>query len=138
MGFVTKIISETDIIKFKIGNQRVHVDPDSVDFVDGDAGDIAPGQKLEAEGSLEGGILYAWEVEFWEPDQIEIEDIVTEFLSSSEFTVGDQDVETDGETVFENIDPDDIKKGLPLEIKGVPADPEFSVLEADKVSFEVD
>jgi hypothetical protein len=28
MGFVTKIISENDIIKFKIGNQEVHVDSD--------------------------------------------------------------------------------------------------------------
>ena len=59
MGFVTEIISENDIIKFKIGNQEVHVDsdPEIVVYVDGDPSDIAPGQKLEAEGSLVDGIL---------------------------------------------------------------------------------
>ena len=31
MGFVTEIISENDIIKFKIGNQEVHVDSDPDD-----------------------------------------------------------------------------------------------------------
>ena len=37
MGFVTEIISENDIIKFKIGNQEVHVDsdPEIVVYVDG-------------------------------------------------------------------------------------------------------
>ena len=81
MGFVTEIISENDIIKFKLGNQEVHVDSDpemSSLYVDGDPSDIKPGQLLEAEGSLEDGILVAVEIEFWEPDQIEVEGIVDE------------------------------------------------------------
>ena len=60
MGYVTEIISDTDFIQFKVGSQVVQIDPEIVLFVDGAAGDIVPGVKLEAEGSLEGGILVAW------------------------------------------------------------------------------
>jgi hypothetical protein len=104
--------------------------------VDGTAGDIALGVKLEAEGSLEGGILFAQEVEFWEPDQIEVEGLVTNVVSAYKFTVGDQDVQTDAETVYEGGTPDDIALGVTLEVKGVPVDISRSILIADKVSFE--
>ena len=139
MGFVTEIISDLNIIKFKIGNQEVHVDsdPEIVVYVDGDPSDIAPGQKLEAEGSLVDGVLIADEIEFWEPDQIEVEGIVTVIASDSEFTVGNQMVQTDAETVFEPEDLN-IAEGILLEVKGVPVDIEHSVIIADKVSFEID
>jgi hypothetical protein len=146
MGFVTEVISVNDIIKFKIGNQEVHVDSDPaiVEYVDGDPSDIAPGQKLEAEGSLEDGILIAVEIEFWEPDQIEVEGIVDEVRlvgEFPEFTFGgreDQVVQTDADTEFENINKMDIEVGLNIEVKGVPQDIEQSVIKADKVSFEID
>jgi len=146
MGFVTKIISENDIIKFKIGNQEVHVDsdPEIVEYVDGDPSDIAPGQKLEAEGSLEGGILFAWEIEFWKPDQIEVEGIVdwVDFIDDfPEFTFEgreDQLFQTNNETEFEDVKPDEIEAGMALEVKGVPQDIEQSVVVADKVSFEIE
>ena len=140
MGFVTEIISENDIIKFKIGNQEVHadLDPEVVVYVDGDPGDIALGQKLEAEGSLEGGILTAWEIEFWKPDQIEVEGLVTEVVSETEFTVGEQDVQTGPDTIFEDVEPEEIEVGMKLEVKGVPIDIDQSVLLADKVSLEED
>ena len=93
-------------------------------------------QKLEAEGSLEDGILFAWEVEFWEPDQIEVEGLVTNIVSPSEFTVGNQVVQTDAETVYEGGTPGDIALGVNIEIKGVPVDIARSILVADKVSFE--
>ena len=93
--------------------------------------------KLEAEGSLVDGILFAEEIEFWEPDQIEVEGLVTDdTLAPDEFTVGDQVVQTDAETVYEDGTPDDIALGVNLEIKGVPVDIIRSVLIADKVSFE--
>ncbi len=138
MGFVTEIISENDIIKFKIGNQEVHADadPEIVEYVDGDPADITLGQKLEAEGSFEGGILTAWEIEFWKPDQIELEDTVTEVISDTEFIIGDQVVQINDETEYENIAPDEIEVGIELEVKGVPVDIDYSVVVADKVSFE--
>ena len=137
MGFVTEIISDIDIIEFKVGNQVVHVDPDVVVFVDGAADDIVPGVKLEAEGSLEGSILLAEEIEFWGPDQIEVEGFVTDIASDTEFTVGDQVVQTDDDTVFEPPELE-IENNLRLEVKGVPTDINHSILEADKVSFEED
>ena len=138
MGLVTEIISENELLEFKVGNQIVRVDPDIAEFVDGIPGDIAPGKKLEAEGSLEGGILFAWEIEFWEPDQVEVEGVVSSVISSNEFTLGEQVVETNSNTVYENLEPEEIAVGLNLEVKGIPIDIEFSVLVADKVSLEDD
>jgi hypothetical protein len=150
MGFVTEIISENDIIKFKIGNQEVHVDsdPDVVIYVDGEPGDIRPGQLLEAEGSLEDGILVAVEIEFWEPDQIEVEGIVDEvtFIEINgeefpEFTFEDREdqvVQTNADTEFEDIDKEEIEPGINIEVKGVPQDIEQSIIKADKVSFEIE
>jgi surface antigen len=126
-GFVTDVVSA---FEFTVGTQVVRTDIDTV-FVDGTADDIAPGQKLEAEGSL-----FAWEVEFWEPDQIEVEGLVTNIVSPSEFTVGNQVVQTDAETVYEGGTPGDIALGVNIEIKGVPVDIARSILVADKVSFE--
>jgi hypothetical protein len=132
-GFVTDVVSA---FEFTVGNQVVRTDANTV-FVDGTAGDIVLGQKLEAEGSLENGILFADEVEFWDPDQIEVEGLVTEdTLAPDEFTVGDQVVQTDAETVYEGGEPEDIVLGVNLEIKGVPVDIIRSILIADKVSFE--
>ena len=150
MGFVTEVISKNDIIKFKIGNQEVDADSDQdvVVYVDGAPGDINPGQLLEAEGSLEDGILVAVEVEFWEPDQTEVEGIVDEVVFIDidgklfpEFTLEDREdqvVQTNAETVFEDIEKEEIEVGINIEVKGVPQDIEQSVIKADKVSFEED
>ena len=131
-GFVTALVSPSE---FTVGNQVVFIDPQAI-FVDGTPEDIIPGVKLEAEGSLIEGILHAWEVEFWEPDQVEVEDLVTDIISPAEFTVGDQVVQTNENTVFDGGTPDDIEPGVLIEIKGVPIDIDYSIIIADKVSFE--
>lgn len=128
-GFITEVLSA---IEFKIGNQTIVIDED-VQFVDGGPEDITPGAKLEAEGMLEDSILYAWEIEFWEPNQLELEGLVTHISSDSEFHMGNQVVLTNENTVFENGTPSDISLGIPLEIKGKIID---GILVADKVSFE--
>jgi hypothetical protein len=132
MGFVTAVASD---LRFTVGNYVVRVDAGTL-FVDGTPQDVGLGARLEAEGSLVDGILFAWEVEFWEPDQIEVEGLVTDIISISEFTVGDQLVQTNAGTIFEDITPEDIAIGTNLEIKGTPVDSARSVLIADKVSFE--
>jgi hypothetical protein len=131
-GFVTDLISAFD---FTVGNQPVQTDTNTL-FVDGTSADIAVGRKLEAEGALAGGILFATEIEFWDPDQIEVEGIVTEVISPVEFKIGDQRVETVVTTIYEGGTPSDIVVGVKIEVKGVPADSNRSVLFADKVSFE--
>jgi Domain of unknown function (DUF5666) len=146
MGYVTEVLSENGIIKFRIGNQEVHADKDRdvVEYVDGDPANIVPGQRLEAEGSLEGGILTAWEIEFWKPDQIEVEGVVArvDFIGGfPEFTFAeraDQLFQTNGDTEFENIERGEIEVGMRLEVKGVPNEIDHSIIAADKVSLEVD
>ena len=142
MGFVTDEISDFEIT---VGNQIVQFDANTL-FVDGSIEDIAPGVKLGAEGSLLNGILVADEIEFWLPDQIEVEGIVTEVDLSVDpivFTLrnltGNQVVEADTETtIFEGLTPGEIAAGMNIEVKGVPLDIDISVLIADKVSLELD
>jgi hypothetical protein len=132
-GFVTNFVSPSE---FTVGNQPVLTGSDTL-FVDGTQANVALGVKLEAEGTLVDGIILAAEIEFWGPDQIEVEGFVTDVGSPSEFTVGSQLVQTDSNTVFDGGTPEDIVLGVTLEVKGVPADTNQSVLFADKVSFEM-
>jgi hypothetical protein len=142
LGFVTNVISAS---KFIVGNQVVQLDANTL-FVDGDLTDISLGAKLEAEGYLENGILYADEVEFWGPDQIEVEGLVTAVdlnIDPVEFTIRtqqdrDYQVQTDNETEFEDVNPMEIEIGMQIEVKGVPIDIDHSVIVADKVSLEED
>ena len=140
LGFVTDIGSA---FEFTVGNQVVQFDATTL-FVDGTPADILLGAKLEAEGRLVDGILFADEIEFWGPDQIEVEGIVDEvvfFDGFPEFTFegrDDQVVQTNAETEFEDVNKEEIEFGMKLEIKGVPVDIEHSVLIADKVSLEED
>ena len=69
-------------------------------------------------------------------DQLEVEDIITDIASAAEFTVGDQLVQTDENTVFEGGTPDDLVLGSMIEVKGVPIDIERTILVADKVSLK--
>ena len=128
-GFVTGF---TSIYEFFIGNQKVRVNIDA-EVVDGAIGDIQPGVKLEAEGRLAEGVLHAWEIEFWEPDQIEVEGMVAEVVSSTRFFVGNQEVSTGPTTTYEDGLPEDIVPGVHVEIKGRLI---LGLLHADKVSFE--
>jgi len=50
----------------------------------------------------------------------------------------DQLVQTNEDTEFEDINKEEIKAGINIEVKGVPQDIAQSVIKADKVSFEID
>jgi hypothetical protein len=140
LGFVTDIGSA---FEFTVGNQKVQFDTTTL-FVDGKPEDILLGAKLEAEGLLVDGILFADEIEFWGPDQIEVEGIVewVVFIDDfPEFTFegrDDQVVKTNGETEFEDVNKLEIEAGMKLEVKGVPVDIDHSVILADKVSLEIE
>lgn len=84
---------------------------------------------VEVEGRLAaGGEMLATKIELG--DELGGED-------GDEFTVGDQVVQTDEDTVFDPWDLE-IREGIKLEVKGVPQDIDHSILAADKVSFETD
>jgi len=140
LGFVTDIGSA---FEFTVGNQKVKFDATTL-FVDGTPADILLGAKLEAEGRLVDGILFADEIEFWGPDQIEVEGVVGEVVSIDDFPEftfegrHDQVVQTNAETEFENVNKEEIEVGMKLEVKGVPVDIDHSVIIADKVSLETE
>jgi hypothetical protein len=134
VGFVT---SRVAIDEFTVGSQVVQIASDAV-FVDGTPDDLVLGAKVEASGRLEGGILKADEIEFWGLNQIELEGLITDFVSASEFTLGSQAVRTDAHTVFDNCTAEDLGRGVWIEVKGVPVDIGRTILLADKVSFEED
>lgn len=129
IGFVTDFVS---VFEFTVESQVVRTDEETL-FRDGTPEDIVLGAKLEVEGSLVEGVLFAEEVEFWDPDQIEVEGWVTDFVSVFEFTVGEQAVQTDESTVFEYGTPEDLAIGVRLEVKGRLAG---DILVAERVSFE--
>jgi hypothetical protein len=131
MGFVTEF---TSIYNFVVGNQPVQVNTDA-EIVDGTIADISLGVKLEAEGTLADGILYAHEIEFWEPNQIEVEGLVTQVVTISDFYINGQEVITEAKTVYDGGRPGDIAVGVNIEIKGRLVE---GILYADKVSFELD
>jgi hypothetical protein len=131
-GFVTDFASSS---AFTVGNLQVRSDAGTL-FVDGTPANVALGVKLEVSGILSNGVLYAAEIEFWEPNQIEVEGLVTHIVSLSEFSVGSQVVRTNSDTVFEGGASGNIALGVKLEVKGVPVDTARSILVADKVSFE--
>jgi hypothetical protein len=70
-GFVTTF---TSISNFKVGSQQVLTNGSTV-FLGGDKAEIAPGVKLEVEGSLAGGVLTATKVKF--KDSVKIESNAT-------------------------------------------------------------
>ena len=95
LGFVTYVDPDSPF-KFTVGNQEVQFDATTL-FVDGTSADILLGAKLEAEGRLVDGILFADEIEFWGPDQIEVEGIVNEVVfidGFPEFTFEGRDDQT--------------------------------------------
>jgi hypothetical protein len=139
LGFVTDIGSD---FEFTVGNQVVQFDANTL-FVDGTPADILRGAKLEAEGRLVDGILFAGEIEFWDPDQIEVEGIVDRVVfidGFPEFTFQDREdqvLQTNEETDFLGVNKEEIEVGMKIEVKGVPVDIDHSVILADKVSLEL-
>lgn len=130
MGFVTGVAT---IYEFIVGNQKVQVEPDA-EVVDGTLVDIDLGVKLEAEGILAGGVLYADEIEFWLPDQSEVEGLVTE-ITAWGFYIGNQEIVTGAKTVYEDGSAGDVQIGMKIEVKGRLSG---GIMQADKVSFERD
>lgn len=104
--------------------------------------DPMEGQRIEVKGFdiNKSGELVASVVELKRPslvdldaEKAEIEGFVTEFVSSAQFTIGDQMVVTDANTVFLGGTPDEIVRGSKLEAEGRLSG---GVLTATKVSFE--
>ena len=129
------------------GAKTFQINALTVNYASADTGDLsggipANGQFVEVKGTSfgAGGELIATKVEpeddglgVADADEAEIEGYVTAFTSSSQFTVGNQPVETTGSTVFEGGMAGDIAVGRKLEVEGSLGG---GILTATKIEFE--
>jgi hypothetical protein len=94
---------------------------------------VTGGFPLEPDGSLRAGtVRVASEASFTDVDTMEVEGFVTDFLSSSEFHVGYQDVRTNGKTKFQGGSEQDLMLGVKLRVRGSLVN---RVLLAEKIFF---
>ena len=119
----------------KIRNLTVHYDT-STELPDGEPEE---GQLVQVRGSLQSkGKLEATKIElateagFANADRMDVEGFVTEIISSSVLSVGQQQVRTDEKTKFKGGGPTDIELDVKLEVKGRLVN---HVLEAEKITF---
>jgi hypothetical protein len=122
---------------FSIGNLTVEYDDDDTTELP----DRAPegGQlvqvkgRLQSEGELEATkIQLAREAKVANTERMDVQGLVTDFTSPSEFSVGYQQVSTDEKTGFHGGGPADIAPGVKLEVKGKL---ENHILTAGKITF---
>lgn len=126
-GFVTRVLSPGN---FFLGNLQVVSDAGTV-FQGGTNADILVGVHLEVHGRLVGGVMTAAKVELEDAD---LHGVVTQVLGPDHFTLGNVQVLTNAETIFEGGTINDIVVGVHLEVYGSVID---GTVTATKVEFEL-
>ena len=135
---------DTTALTFSLGN--LVVDYGAAVLEDFPGGVITDGDLVEAEGTLDPNDpnrLIASKVEFEDPlgefdvdDDVELEGLITRFVSETDFDVNGIPVTTDGDTEFENGTAADLALDVRIEVEG-----EFTsggVLVADEIDFRLD
>lgn len=126
---------DTSTRTFKIRNFTVEYD-DATDLPDGEPEE---GQLVHVKGTLQSKskleatmIQLAREARIVDGERMDIEGLVTEVITPSEFSVGYQEARWDKETQFKNGTPADIALGAHVEVKG---GLENGVLVVRKITF---
>lgn len=125
-GFVTRVLSPGN---FFLGNLQVVSNAGTV-FQGGTNTDILVGVHLEVHGRLVGGIMTAAKVELEDAD---LHGAVTQVLGPGHFFLGNVQVLTSAETIFEGGTLNEIVVGVHLEVYGSVVD---GTVTATKVEFE--
>lgn len=146
---VSGIISNLDVVAqtFNLGALLVDYGAVPAEIEGFAGGELVNGAEVEAEGALNGaGVLLADNVEaddleaigidFDDFDQIEVEleGLITRFVSATDFDVAGFPVRTNGGTEFENGAPADLGLDVRVEVEGQVD--QNGVLVADEVEFE--
>jgi Domain of unknown function (DUF5666) len=120
---------------FSIGNLTVEYD-DTTELPDGKPEEeqlVQVKGTLQSKGKLEATrIQFAREARIVDAERMDIEGLVTEVITPSEFRVSYLEVQWGGETQFKNGTPADITLGANLEVRGRL---EHGVLVARKITF---
>ena len=122
--------------KFEIGDLSVRYReaalPDG-EPAEGELVQVTGSFPVEPDGSVRATtVRVASEASFVEVENMEVEGFVTEFLSSSEFHVGYQEVRTDAKTKFQGGSEQDLTSGVKLRVRGSVVN---RVLLAEKIFF---
>lgn len=131
------IVQDLDTLSETFKINTLTIDYSLVDTNSLSSGNPANGQLLEVKGTLDSNdTLVASSIEVEDElgrddaDTADVEGIVTEFFSISEFYVGNHLIKTDALTVFEGMLPEDIDVGTKLVVTGALKD---RILLADKI-----
>lgn len=140
------IVASLDDVAQTFNLGSLEVDYSGATLEDFPGGVISEGDLVEAEGTLDPNDpnrLLATEVEFEDPfeafetdDDVEIEGLVTRFVSATDFDVNGIPVTTNGDTEFENGAAADLALNVRIEVEG-----EFTaegVVLAEEIEFEVE
>lgn len=125
-GFVTRVLSPGN---FFLGNLQVMSNAETV-FQGGTNTDVLVGVHLEVHGRLVGGIMTAAKVELEDAD---LHGAVTQVLGPGQFFLGNIQVLTNADTIFEGGTLNEIVVGVHLEVYGSVVD---GTVTATKVEFE--
>jgi len=131
-GTITAYVSVAD---FTVAGQRVNAS--GARFDNGRASDLAVGMRVEAEGTLAGGVLVATKVEVSVPDpspetgSTTIAGTISGFVSRASFLVAGQPVDASSAS-FENGSAADLANGRSVEVAG---NLTGGVLRATRVTF---
>ncbi len=130
-GEITSFTSATDFI---IGEQAITT-TDNTEFDNGSIESLGLGVHVEVEGHVNNdGVLVAAGIEFEEIEEISVEGVVSVFVSTTEFSIGEQAITTSSETEFKNSSASMLALGVTLEVEGVLD--ENGTLVATEVEFE--
>ena len=125
-GFVTRVLSPGN---FFLGNLQVMSNAETV-FQGGTNTDVLVGVHLEVHGRLVGGIMTAAKVELEDAD---LHGAVTQVLGPGQFFLGNIQVLTNADTIFEGGTLNEIVVGVHLEVYGSVVN---GTVTATKVEFE--
>ena len=132
-GLITDFVSPSS---FKVNGQKVSTSASTV-FEGGTAANLANGRKVEVKGAIVGGILIATKLAFEDANDeavgVELEGVISDFVSPTSFKMNGISITTNAQTVYENGSQAKLANGVRVEIKGKLT---AGILTATRIEFE--
>lgn len=130
-GLISDFVSPSN---FNVNGQKVSTSASTI-FEGGTAANLANGRKVEVKGAIAGGILIATKLAFEDADDegVEVEGVISDFVSPLSFKVNGISITTNAQTVYENGSQAKLANGVRVEIKGKLT---AGILTATRIEFE--
>ena len=129
-GQIDNFVSATE---FSINELNITTDP-TTSYQGGTSDDLLSGIAVEINGILQdNGIILATKIKFEDEEETEITGTINDFISATEFMVGDQAVTTNSNTQYQDGDADLLADNMVVEVEG---SLDNDLLVASKIKFE--